>query len=540
MYKKLKGFTILQMILTVALIAILASIVFIAINPGKNFAETRNEQRASDLKSLTNGLQQYTVNNQGQSFPGMDNNLRIIGTATTGCAMACTIVNAQGDPVNDYSYTANTASAFNAGTYSNTTFNTTNQTLELNAAGKTARFGSYTSPIIDATSPANWSLLQWAPLDKYNFPLPNNKATVDTGAAGVINMSNNQLLLHLDGLASAPATDSSGTGNNGTNFNTSSVNGRLDKAMQFNGSSSYIRVPNNASLNPVSNLTVEAWVKWNITPSTGSPWAQILSKNGDSQYQLQHSQTNSAFEFALQTSVTRRYLLSTTHPAQGVWYHIVGTYDGTSTKLFVNGVQENSITQTGTINTSGVELNIGRRSNLADRYFNGDIDEVAIYNRTLTPAEILSHYNSGSANLKFQVRSCTETNCLANSFIGPDGTPASFFEAGKLDSMIFDGSLIGRYFQYKANFETGNNSFTPRISSINISSQSLNVVYSTSQDSCLDLSPLINDIEMVTIPKDPATGTSSITQYGIRLVNGTTQLYACNSELDQLIMRSFH
>jgi type II secretory pathway pseudopilin PulG len=129
---KIKGYTILQMMLTIALIAILASIVFIAINPAKNFADTRNEQRASDLRSLTNGLQQYTVNHQGKIFPGIDSKLRIIGTSGSGCNMSCTIVAAQGDPTANFAYSANSATAFNSGTYSNTTFNNITQMVELN------------------------------------------------------------------------------------------------------------------------------------------------------------------------------------------------------------------------------------------------------------------------------------------------------------------------------------------------------------------------------------------------------------------------
>jgi type II secretory pathway pseudopilin PulG len=538
MRNKLKAFTIIQLILTIALIAILAAIVFIAINPSKNFAETRNEQRMSDLKSITNGLQQYTVDNQGQFFPTIDNKLRIIGTATSGCASTCTIVTAQGEPINNFSYQATNASDFNQGTYSNTTYNNTSQMLELNAAGKTAKTGSYTSKIIDAQHSALWTQLNWSPLDKYQFALPDNKAIIDTGAAGVVNMTGNQLLLHLNN-SGASVNDASGSGNTGTAINTSPTSGYFDQALQFTGNNSYITIPNSGSLNPSTALTLEAWIKWSINPATSTSWAQIINKNVDNQYQIQHSQTNNAFEFALRTSTGRRYMLSTTAPQQGIWYHVVATYDGSFMRLYVNGNLERSIAANGTIPSSTTPVNIGSRTS-NDRYFTGTIDEVAIYDRALSATEISSRFNAGSTKLKFQIRACTDASCSGNSFSGPDGSISTFYNASSATSLIFSTNPISRYFQYKIIFETSNSNFTPRLGQINIASESLNVNQTTSEDSCLDLQSLVTNGQLVSIPMDPSNGTSAKTNYGIRSINGTTQVYACQSELNAIIMRSFH
>ena len=79
-FKQQAGFTLLEVLLVVAIIAILAGIVILAINPGKNLGDARNANRSNDVVTIIDGVYQYSVDNNGSLPSG------ITTTATEICA----------------------------------------------------------------------------------------------------------------------------------------------------------------------------------------------------------------------------------------------------------------------------------------------------------------------------------------------------------------------------------------------------------------------------------------------------------------------
>ncbi len=93
MSKKQQGFTLLEILLVVAAIAILAGIVIVAINPNKQLGDTRNTQRSSDVNALLNAVYQYSIDNDGSLPAGLDSvysSAQVIGTVASGADSTCT------------------------------------------------------------------------------------------------------------------------------------------------------------------------------------------------------------------------------------------------------------------------------------------------------------------------------------------------------------------------------------------------------------------------------------------------------------------
>ncbi len=85
-------------------------------------------------------------------------------------------------------------------------------------------------------------------------------------------------------------------------------------ALEFSSQDQNVTIGDNDLLNPSDAITIEAWIKWNENPTTANSYANIISKDGDGQYQIQHNSNNTKFEFAINTENGRKWIQSFTSP----------------------------------------------------------------------------------------------------------------------------------------------------------------------------------------------------------------------------------
>ena len=163
-----------------------------------------------------------------------------------------------------------------------------------------------------------------------------------------------------------------------------------NKAVRFDGVNDSVRVANSATLGLSSPLTLEAWIKPAALPAAGR-FASVLTKAES--YSLQFN--GPRLEFTIMQNGTRRRLQAAAGAiVVGQTYHLVGTYDGATQRLYVNGAQVASAALSGPASVTTRPLYIGSW-NGSSEFFNGTIDEAAVYGATLSPARVSAHYGAG-------------------------------------------------------------------------------------------------------------------------------------------------
>ena len=161
-----------------------------------------------------------------------------------------------------------------------------------------------------------------------------------------------------------------------------------DSGATFDGSTGFVYVSPAALLDITKQITLEAWVK-----STGTGgWQRLVGKgtNG-SEWDLWISPLGQAH---VQLGSTTRIweLTGTTVITNGEWRHVVATWDGTTTNIYVDGVLDASGWLSGTlVSNPSNRLEIGRDP-LREFYTSGGLDEVAVYSQALTGAQVARHY----------------------------------------------------------------------------------------------------------------------------------------------------
>jgi len=192
------------------------------------------------------------------------------------------------------------------------------------------------------------------------------------------------------------ASDSTIYKNNGTLYNSptwqSSSNCVSGTCLSFNGSNTYVEAPNNPSFHPTNEVTVSVWIK----PSSKTGYQGIAGAHTATSYQLFINNNQVVWDIY---NVNGRDLWFTGKTVNwDTWTHLVATYTANNgvMKVYINGVLVASHVHAygpGLIRDSTSSFLVGW-SGYGTEYYSGLIDEVRIYNRALSAAEILQHYQA--------------------------------------------------------------------------------------------------------------------------------------------------
>ena len=189
-----------------------------------------------------------------------------------------------------------------------------------------------------------------------------------------------------DEASGATVTDASGNGRTGTLTGaTRTTSGRFGGALSFDGINDWVTVPDNNALDLTTGITMSAWVN---PTAIGSAFRTVLMKErpGGLIYTLYAGDGTGKASGHVFTSSEQR-VNGTVNTPVGSWTHLATSWDGTTLRLYVNGVQAATRAVSGTLRTSTGELRIGGNA-VWSEWFAGRIDDVRLYSRALSVAEI--------------------------------------------------------------------------------------------------------------------------------------------------------
>ncbi len=191
--------------------------------------------------------------------------------------------------------------------------------------------------------------------------------------------------------------------NNGSLSGVSFGAGRVGQAFDFDGVDDFVRVENSTSLNvQTGNFTLEAWVNLRSVSTPNGTFIAGKDGCGEPNIYSLFTFSNGVPVFRVNNSSGTTFFATASDPLTlNEWHHLVGVRDGNTIRLFVDGELSASISLSGTFGTQSQRFYIGERpdnpSPTCRGVMDGMIDEVAVYDTALGPAEVLANFRSGNA-----------------------------------------------------------------------------------------------------------------------------------------------
>jgi len=254
---------------------------------------------------------------------------------------------------------------------------------------------------ISATPSTGYTFSSWASdtasITFADVGIPSTTATIGspgTITARVLAVMQNVLYMPFT-TAATPIPDTSNNDNEGTPHNGVTWQSSYGGCYGFNGLDGYIQVSDSPSLSPTDQVTVECWIKYNAKGNVGLVWKSgynylLYGPDGGSVSFICWDSSGSASTASFSSDLIQ----------VGGWYHVAGVLGSDHVaRLYLNGQPVGSVGNAiAGIRDSPGDLFIGRRGDgVSDCYFNGLLDEVRVYNRGLSAAEVQQDYTAAKA-----------------------------------------------------------------------------------------------------------------------------------------------
>ena len=404
------GFTLLELLLVIAIIATLAGLIFFALNPADRIQEANETKYLANAKDIEKALNSYVVDNGG-NLPSTFNSLSYgyYDICKQGQSGSCVSID----------------ELVSSGKISSIPVDSNNQT------GSTTGFK-----------------VRYDPLKREGVIYSNAMYTerIESGTTlteGLVGW------WKMDEASWGTVADSSGRNNNGTALNGAMPTaGKFGNAGNFDGINDYMSITN-TGLNLTGQISVVAWLKNSDTTFSDTYANYAISKGIQggpnwNDYVLTITPSNK-FSFFVQTNIGG-YGVVTVNSYDTNYHLVVGTFDpvGNQLKIYVDGNLENTVTTSGSLKNTNSTFYIGDWNGSSGWHFwNGRIDDVRVYNRAINADEILGLYNyapSPIAYWRFDEGSGTIAKDLSGNNLNGTLINSPTWVSGKYgNALSFDG-----------------------------------------------------------------------------------------------------
>ena len=183
------------------------------------------------------------------------------------------------------------------------------------------------------------------------------------------------------------AADSTANGHLGTLVGgpTWTTSGRVGGALQFDGTNDYVDTALETAFDFTGPFSVSFWMKRN---GFTNAWEAMVTK-ADSAWGVARNSTGRSVAFTtFNASGAAQDLAGTAIVDDNQWHHVVAVYTGTQKQLYIDGALNGSVNYAQTLRTNNFNVRLGMNQEYSPAFYGGALDEVRVYGRALTAAEV--------------------------------------------------------------------------------------------------------------------------------------------------------